>query len=147
MPIRIFCRNRKRGFCNTVQNLAIKLPSAMTSNFPCVNSKKNTFSNGNVCHFKFCYNKINQFCNTVQNLATKLPSAITATLFFFQLLLCVVILVRNIWFLSPLVHSKREKSIQTETTKAQTFCLLVNLLIGSVCISFQGLVRLSSFSF
>ena len=72
MPIRIFCRNRKRGFCNTVQNLAIKLPSAMTSNFPCVNSKKNTFSNGNVCHFKFCYNMINQFCNTVQNLANQI---------------------------------------------------------------------------
>ena len=117
LPIRIFSRNRKRGFCNTVQNPCNQIAVCNYCKFPMCKQQKKYISDGNFCHFKFCYNKINQFCNTVQNLATKLPSAITATLFFFQLLLCVVILVRNSWFLSPPVPSKREKNIQTETTQ------------------------------
>ena len=35
----------------------------------------------------------------------------------------VVIKVRNIWFLSPLVPSKREKNIQTETTQFDSVCI------------------------
>ena len=103
----------------------------MTKIFPCVNSKK-TFSNGYFCHFKFCYNKINQFCNTVQNLATKLPSAITATLFFFQLLLCVVILmIALVELVAALFSRKFLKNYLMEEAK--------------IALSFLPLAQLSSF--
>ena len=40
----------------------------------------------------------------------------------------------------------KEASYEAPLTETQSFCSLVILLIGSVCISFQELVRFSSFS-